>query len=381
MNRSRKYKAARAHLARLAALVLATVLLVVAFIAYYPDYVHAGGGVTITRGVFSPATQAAETVSAGDNDGFEGTSTGAFADGGGVATDARSGSGDNTTPTATGADKHQYYNYGIDTIPIPTGSTINGITVRADILVDSLTNSPYTAIQLSWDGGTSWTTAKSQSLTATIETTYTYGGAADNWGRTWAVSELSDANFRVRVINGDTANPNNRDFSLDWIPVSLTFTAPWDSYEDSGRLTIRETFNNSFKTAYMEGTGFATGNYNVAYYDATVSGGGNKVETDANVGEVGGVLNTVIILSDYPLSTTGLWHALVQPTGGTTFPTDYDTAVAAPETYNLIANDSFTVEAGAIPEFPTVIAAVVVAGMCFGIFYWMRKRRLAYVKV
>ena len=41
---------------------------------------------------------------------------------------------------------------------------------------------------------------------------------------------------------------------------------------------------------------------------------------------------------------------------------------------NFIADDSFVVDATAIPEFPAVITAIVVAGLCFGIYWWMRKR-------
>jgi len=40
----------------------------------------------------------------------------------------------------------------------------------------------------------------------------------------------------------------------------------------------------------------------------------------------------------------------------------------------------FEATAAAIPEFPTGLAAIVVAGLCFGIYWWMRKRRLAHVK-
>ena len=51
-----------------------------------------------------------------------------------------------------------------------------------------------------------------------------------------------------------------------------------------------------------------------------------------------------------------------------------------PDFYELMANDSFYVAQSAIPEFPTVMAGIMVAGLCFGIYYWMRQRRLAYVK-
>lgn len=49
----------------------------------------------------------------------------------------------------------------------------------------------------------------------------TLGGAANLWGRSWTPSELSDANFRVRIVN--TANSTARDFSLDWVAVRVTY--------------------------------------------------------------------------------------------------------------------------------------------------------------
>lgn len=59
--------------------------------------------------------------------------------------------------------------------------------------------------------------------------------------------------------------------------------------------------------------------------------------------------------------------------------------VSAPVDYSPNDPDSlmeleFTVAGSAIPEFPTAVAAVVTSGMCFSIYYWMRKRRLARVK-
>ena len=342
---------------------------------FYQGYVSAAGGVSITR-TFEPTAQAAET-DAGDADGFEGTPTGAFADSGTVATDTNSGLGDNTDPTFAGADKHRYYNYGMGNIP--SGSTIAGITVRADIAVDSVGHSPWTAIQLSWDGGTSWTTVQQLALSDTAETTYTYGGPADNWGHAWSTSELSDTFFRVRVINGDGhGSQNARDFSLDYIPVSITFTAPWESYSDSGHSTQTDDFFDSTDHVYMEGTGFPNGDYDVGYYD-----GGDSlilVALDENITVSTGTLNSEYLLTNDQTATPGTWHALAQPASATPLDSSYATAVADPDGYELLANDSFTVQPSAIPEFSTVMAGIMVAGLCFGIYYWMRKRKLAYVK-
>ncbi len=159
----------------------------------------------------------------------------------------------------------------------------------------------------------------------------------------------------------------------------------WESYSDLARTNVSNNFTVAGSYVYMKGTGFnaATSGYNVAYYDATVTGGGNNIMTDASLTVAGdGILNSLIRPSDFPSAAVGdpPWHALVQLTGATSFPATYNAAVAAPETYGLLANDSFTVQASAIPEFPTVMAGIAVAGLCAAVYYWMRRRRLAYVK-
>ena len=99
-----------------------------------------------------------------------------------------------------------------------------GIEVRLDARADGTTGAPRMCVQLSWNGGTSWTTAKTTPNLTTSMATYVLGGAADTWGRTWTASQLSNANFRVRVIN--IASSTARDFSLDWIAVRLTTGTP-----------------------------------------------------------------------------------------------------------------------------------------------------------
>jgi len=175
-------------------------------------------------GFLNATSNAAVTTNAGDNNGYQTNPTNAYADNTNSAVDTDSGANTNNTCTVIGSDKHNYYNYNIS---LPSEAVITGIEVKQDIAVDSLTDSPFSCVQLSWDGGTTWTTATSQTLSATAQTTYTYGGSANIWGRTWATSELTNANFRVRAINGDTRNNrSNRDFSLDWIPVKIHYSLP-----------------------------------------------------------------------------------------------------------------------------------------------------------
>jgi len=97
--------------------------------------------------------------------------------------------------------------------------------VRLDAFVDSVgSNAPMICVQLSWDGGTTWTTAKQTPRLTTSEATYILGGPSDNWGRTWTLTNLTNTNFRLRVIDvASGSGANSRDFSLDWVAVRVTY--------------------------------------------------------------------------------------------------------------------------------------------------------------
>ena len=165
-------------------------------------------------GLRGPTANAA--ASGGDGNGFELNPANAYADGGGFAVDMNSGSGSSTSCTSSSKDKHVFRDYGFS---IPSGSTIKGIDVRLDAKVDSTSGSPKICAQLSWNGGSSWTAAKSTATLGTAEGTHMLGGATDTWGRTWAVPDLSNASFRVRVIA--VSSSTSRDFSLDWVAVRV----------------------------------------------------------------------------------------------------------------------------------------------------------------
>jgi hypothetical protein len=172
-------------------------------------------------GYLNCSANAAVTTSSGDNNGYQTTPGNACTSGGGVAQDPSSGTGSLITCTDTGKDRHRFYNYGLS---IPSGATINGIEVRLDAYIDSTASTTRRlCVDLSWDGGTSWTTAKQIGSNLTIsQATYTLGTASDTWGRAWSIGDFSNANFRVRVT--DVANSTARTFSLDWVPVRVTYT-------------------------------------------------------------------------------------------------------------------------------------------------------------
>ncbi|MEK6409464.1 MAG: M14 family metallopeptidase [Acidobacteriota bacterium] len=179
---------------------------------------YCSGAPPTNTGMKGPSSNAAETSSAGDNNGYEVNAASALACDSLFAVDNNSGSGTNTSCTHAQKDKHRFYNFGFN---IPGTATIQGVEVRLDAKADSTSGAPKICVQLSWNGGASWTATKSTATLTTSEATYILGGPADNWGFTWTLSALGDANFRVRVI--DVASNTSRDFSLDWVAVRVTY--------------------------------------------------------------------------------------------------------------------------------------------------------------
>jgi hypothetical protein len=175
-------------------------------------------GSSTSTGYLAPSGQAAQTSSAGDNNGYQTNPTNALNDNSVFAVDTNSGSNKNTSCTDTGKDKHHFFNYNFN---LPPAAVIQGIQVRLDARADATGGSPHICVEISGDGGATWTTAKQTATLSGTEATYILGGAADIWGRTWAVSNFSNTNFRVRVT--DVAGNNSRDFSLDYIAVNVTY--------------------------------------------------------------------------------------------------------------------------------------------------------------
>jgi hypothetical protein len=161
-------------------------------------------------------------LTGGDNDGYETTPANACGSGGGVATDANTGTNlRSPSCTNTANDRHVWWGFATG---LPTSVTsIDGITVRADATISNNGGTSNLCVDLSWDGGTSWTAIRSASMTSTGVVTYEFGGATDRWGHTpWTVAQLGTSTFRIRIT--DATDQNNKDFGLDWLRVSIAYT-------------------------------------------------------------------------------------------------------------------------------------------------------------
>lgn len=165
------------------------------------------------------SANAAVTTSSGDNNGYQTNPGNACANDAARAVDTDSGTASGTACNSTARDRHLFYNYGFS---IPAGASIRGIEVRLDALVDGTGGAPAICVEISWNGGASWTAGKITPTLTTAEATYTLGANTDTWGRTWATTEFTNANFRIRTIT--IASSTARDYQLDWIPVQVTYT-------------------------------------------------------------------------------------------------------------------------------------------------------------
>lgn len=88
----------------------------------------------------------------------------------------------------------EYKTFGIS---IPTGATINGIEVSVEANTTMTAGGYRLEVQLSKDGGGTFSTAKSATVTGATDTNYTYGGSSDLWGETWTDSSFG-SNFRIK---------------------------------------------------------------------------------------------------------------------------------------------------------------------------------------
>ncbi len=172
----------------------------------------------VSTGWRTPGSNAPVTTGSGDNNGFQTNPGSAYTSDNAYAVDTNSGTSTSSSVTSTGKDRHLFSNFGLG---VPAGATVLGIQVRLESRVDSTTGSPKMYIQLSTDGGATWTTAKATPTLSRSDRVYTLGGTTDLWGAAWTGAALSDANFRLRITN--VATSTSRDFSLDQIVVDATY--------------------------------------------------------------------------------------------------------------------------------------------------------------
>lgn len=95
--------------------------------------------------------------------------------------------------TATVGATSTYANFGYN---VPASNSVQGITVQLEAA--AVAAGGTIDLALSWDGGTSWTAAKTTPTLTTADQVIVLGSNSDAWGRSWSPADFTNANFRVR---------------------------------------------------------------------------------------------------------------------------------------------------------------------------------------
>jgi hypothetical protein len=148
------------------------------------------------------------------------------------------GSDDSRSTTSVNGEKNDWYNFSFN---LPSNYAVSGITVylEGSTVAGSTTG---VDVELSWDGGASYTsTSHGYTTSSATDAVRTLGSGTDLWSRTWTASELSNANFRLRLNKKGDAGFNHR---IDNIQVDINYTVPYNStsgYLRSKNITLNGT--------------------------------------------------------------------------------------------------------------------------------------------
>lgn len=106
---------------------------------------------------------------------------------------------------------------------IPAGASIDGIEVNVNFRCNNAAYTSFVRLSLSWNNGTNFTATKEDSVLGNTDTTRTYGGAADTWGRTWTDTEFADGTFLLS-LEGRTDNVAGI-CGVDYLEIKVYYTA------------------------------------------------------------------------------------------------------------------------------------------------------------
>jgi hypothetical protein len=168
----------------------------------------------------------AEAVSSGPN------STSTVADDSSVGTvswsnPARAISSNNSYATAVLNDNViSHYikatNFGFS---IPSGATINGITVEVEKKAQTASRLQDYRVRIIKGGVIGATDKSNTNWWGTSDTYITYGGSSDLWGEAWTASDINNANFGLALsAYKNTTTGGNVTASIDHVRITITYT-------------------------------------------------------------------------------------------------------------------------------------------------------------
>lgn len=179
---------------------------------------------------------------------------------------------------------------------IPTGSTINGITVQVERRAQSSDRIKDSSVRIV-KGGVIGTTNKANTSSFwdnNADVIATYGSTSDLWGQTWTVNDINDSNFGVVfAVKKDTTAGSNTSAFVDHIKITVSYTeAPGTIHVTTNTVGGDGTFNYTGAatfsvttvggTATHDITGLTAGTYSV------------NQDADTNYTTVNTCLNVVV---------------------------------------------------------------------------------------
>lgn len=105
---------------------------------------------------------------------------------------------------------------------IPAGNVISGIEVSYEGYTTDTRQADN--VQLSWNGGTSYSLSAPTTTLTAIENTYTLGNASDTWGRSWTIGDFTSNNFKVRFQSNAGTGVSTDIIHLNHIQVRVSYS-------------------------------------------------------------------------------------------------------------------------------------------------------------
>jgi len=271
-------------------------------------------------------------------------------------------------------DSHLFYNFGLG---VPLDATVKGIQVRLDWYLDGDIGVNSMGAEISWNGGSDWTSPISDDIETTVEHTAYLGDSANDWGHSWTPNEFANDNLRVRITcNSDTAD---RIFFLEYISV-IVYYAPVHHLEVIGDATMSAGGSNVLTVRARDTFGDIAANYN-GPRSLTFSGpspapggqiptvGGTDIGVPVSVTFTDGVSDnaTATTLLAYRSGVTtvhvtdGTSDSFTNGNSGLSLTVSPDTAnhiIISPDVNTITAGDTQTYTAQSFDQFDNPIADV-----------------------
>lgn len=150
--------------------------------------------------------------------------------------------------------------FGVQTVQGSATPRVTQFTVNVQYVTPPTSSGCQLGMDLSWDGGTTWTSEKTVTLT-NRETTYTLGSPTDDWSstRTWGTGDFTNANFRARVrdIDPGISCADTATTRLDWLRFNVFYTQPTSAstYATNAANTAKASGVNIFSIHYGDASG------------------------------------------------------------------------------------------------------------------------------